>query len=315
MLSQYNILYNLILIDGIYNSLYFGYIKYKHYYWTSQEIIQHSKLYVIRLVDRYTWYICMYILFERWSFLHNVLLLIHNPLVMNNILPHVIPFFMWVDSIKYSIMKFVYTILIIEHIQFTDINPYNIYSILNNDNITQLLCHYILFAVMTFLKQKTIFYYYYKLVKYLYYYNSGYKYETKDLNMVTGYFAQVTDDNSWIIEINSPLFANCLVLMGVYNQFYNTIYYDIQYKIFQHTFLWTFSSILNSYTSILVLNILFDYKDAMYLHFIRACVVWICAYTDTHVVSCLGCVIVTQKLVRYIYKTRPDVNIQDWQYI
>lgn len=311
MLSQYNILYNLILIDGIYNSLYFGYIKYKHYYWTSREIIRHSKLFKVKLVDRYTWYILLYIVFERWKILHHPVLLINNPIVLNTILPIFKPGFEMIDGVKFSILKFLYTILIIEHIQFTDINPYHIYSILTIDNMIQCTYNYILFVVMTLLKQNTIFYYYYKLVKYLYYYNSGYKYESKNLNIVIGYFAQVTDNNSWIIEINSPLFANCLVLMGVYNQFYSTFYYDIQYKIFQHTFLWTFSSLLNSYTSIVFLNILFDYKDKTWLHIVRAVVIWFCVYTDTFIVPCLGCILITDKLIKYIKRTRPDLHV-DW---
>jgi len=311
MLSQYNILYNLILIDGIYNSLYFGYIKYKHYYWTSREIIRHSKLFKVKLVDRYTWYTLLYILFEHWKILHYIILLANNPIVLNNVLPMLQPMFSIIDGIKLSILKFLFTVLIIEHIQFTDINPYHIYSILTIDNMIQCTYNYILFVVMTLLKQKTIFYYYYKLAKYLYYYNSGYKYETKNLNIVIGYFAQVTDHNSWIIEINSPLFANCLVLIGVYNQFYSTFYYDVQYKIFQHTFLWTFSSLLNSYTSIVILNILFDYKDKMWLHVLRVIVIWFCAYTDTFVVPCLGCILITDKLIKYIKKTRPDLHV-DW---
>jgi hypothetical protein len=311
MLSQYNILYNLILIDGIYNSLYFGYIKYKHYYWTSREIIRHSKLFQVKLIDRYTWYIIMYILFERWKILHWPLLLANNPVFLNTMLPILSPMFRTIDNFKFSILKFMYTILIIEHVQFTDINPYHIYCILTIDNMTQCTYNYILFIVMTLLKQKTIFYYYYKLVKYLYYYNSGYKYETKNLNMVIGYFSQVTDNNSWIIEVNSPLFANCLVLMGVYNQFYTTFYYDVQYKIFQHTFLWTFSSLLNSYVSIIFLNILFDYKDKMWLHVVRIIIIWFGAYTDTFIVPCLGCILVTDKLVQYIKKTRPDLQL-DW---
>lgn len=311
MLSQYNILYNLILIDGIYNSLYFGYIKYKHYYWTSREIIRHSKLFKVKLVDRYTWYILLYIVFERWKILHHPVLLINNPIVLNTILPIFKSGFEMIDGVKFSILKFLYTILIIEHVQFTDINPYHIYSILTIDNMIQCTYNYILFVVMTLLKQNTIFYYYYKLVKYLYYYNSGYKYESKNLNIVIGYFAQVTDNNSWIIEINSPLFANCLVLMGVYNQFYSTFYYDIQYKIFQHTFLWTFSSLLNSYTSIVFLNILFDYKDKTWLHIVRAVVIWFCVYTDTFIVPCLGCILITDKLIKYIKRTRPDLHV-DW---
>lgn len=311
MLSQYNILYNLILIDGIYNSLYFGYIKYKHYYWTSREIIRHSKLFKVKLVDRYTWYILLYIVFERWKILHHPVLLINNPIVLNTILPIFKSGFEMIDGVKFSILKFLYTILIIEHVQFTDINPYHIYSILTIDNMIQCTYNYILFVVMTLLKQNTIFYYYYKLVKYLYYYNSGYKYESKNLNIVIGYFAQVTDNNSWIIEINSPLFANCLVLMGVYNQFYSTFYYDIQYKIFQHTFLWTFSSLLNSYTSIVFLNILFDYKDKIWLHIVRAVVIWFCVYTDTFIVPCLGCILITDKLIKYIKRTRPDLHV-DW---
>lgn len=314
MLSQYNILYNLILIDGIYNSLYFGYIKYNHYYWTSREIIHHSKLFKTKLIDRYTWYVILYILFERWKIFHYPIFLANNPIVLNTILPLLKPMFNTIDGIKISILRFIFTLLIIEHVQFTDINPYHIYSILTIENMTQCTCNYILFVIMTYLKQKTIFYYYYKLVKYLYYYNCGYKYETKNLNMVLGYFAQITDHNSWIIEINSPLFANCLVLVGVYNQFYSTLYYDVQYKIFQHTFLWTFSSLLKSYSVIIFLNILFDYKDKLWLHLLRIIIIWFCICTDTFFVPCLGCILVTDKLVQYIVKTRPELNI-DWDVI
>lgn len=310
MLSDYNILYNLILVDGIYNSLYFGYIKYNHYYWTSREIIRYSQLYQTKLIDRYTWYFILYILFERWKILHLPILFANNPMILNSVLELLCPLFDAMNIIKLSILKFIYTILIIEHIQFTDINPYHIYSILTLENIIQSTCNYILFVTMTYLKHKNMFYYYYKLVKYLYYYNSGYKYETKELNIVIGYFAQITDHNSWIIEINSPLFSNCLVLMGVYNQFYSTIYYDIQYKIFQHTFLWTFSSLLNSYTSIVFLNILFDYKDEIWLHILRLVVIWFCGYTDTFIIPCLGCVIITKKLIQYIQKTRPEFNTE-----
>ena len=315
MLSQYNILYNLILIDGIYNSLYFGYIKYNNYYWTSREIIRHSKLYTTRLIDRYTWYIILYIFFERWKILHYLILAFNNPVILNITLPMLERVFDIINGIKLSVFKFLCTIMIIEHIQFTDINPHHIYSILTMDIIIQCGCNYIIFVIMTYLKHKTTFYYYYKLVKYLYYYNSGYKYETKNLNITLHYFAQITDYNSWIIEMNSPLFANCLVLIGVYNQFYSTFYYDMQYKIFQHTFLWTFSSLLNSYTSILILNILFDYKDGFYLQCVRATTIWICTYTDTFIVPCLGCILVTAKLMQYIQKTRPDLNIREWDFI
>lgn len=314
MFSQYNILYNLILIDGIYNSLYFGYIKYNNYHWTSREIIRHSNLFKIKLIDRYTLYIILYILFDHFPIFHIPLLAVNNPIVLNTVFPTMRGIFEMIDNIKLSILKMLYTILIIEHVQFTDINPYHIYSVLTIDNMIQSSCNYILFIIMTFLKHKNVFYYYYKLVKYLYYYNSGYKYETKNLNIVLGYFAQVTDHNSWIIEINSPLFANCLVLIGIYNQFYSTLYYDIQYKIFQHTFLWTFSILFNSYLSIILLNILFDYKDKMWLHIVRIFIIWCTSYTDTYIIPCLGCILINDKLIYYIKKTIPDLHIE-WDFI
>lgn len=310
-----NFLYNLIIMDGIYTSMYFAWIKFNNYHLNTREMIENTKLYTSSIYNRYVWYMFISIFFYNSpTVLRISVILFHNPHFWNNIIISYGAFyFRIVHHIHFHVIKLLFTLYILEHIPIANINTYQLYSILNYDNMIQFTCNYIMFLIMTYLKHKDIFYYYYKLMKYLYFYNSGYKYETKDPDIVESYFSQIITNDTWIIELSSPLFANCLILMGMYNNFYSNIYYDIQYNFLLHTFLWSFAYIFDSYSIIFILITILNSNDNFYIHFIRLLYIYITAYTNTFTIPSFS-IFITQKICNYVYNFH-FVSSNEWTII
>lgn len=221
---------------------------------------------VKRWLTRMSYYVCL----STFAYGLSLLLSVQLAIVIHYILIFVHIPFLWriwwihatlvhrltrnIDRVQDCVYKYIACLIIhkllMRHVE-SDVVPIELYENIDDFRLKEFLKNAVTIWLLSYCRSYQHLYIYYKIAKYVFYYNYGYKFENMDSKNAQENIQHIIDNRVWT-AVSEPIFVHSIVTLEQRVKGTQNVFSLIKWLIIQWFTLW---SILQVSTSLIVMSI------------------------------------------------------------